>query len=48
MLGGLQKDGQDDIERRKLLPLLDSNSAPSAVQPLAKLSTDYTIPSSQY
>ncbi|PNF32077.1 putative small nuclear ribonucleoprotein Sm D1 [Cryptotermes secundus] len=33
----------DDLEKRKFLPLLDSNSKPLVVQPVASRYTDYAI-----
>jgi hypothetical protein len=40
---GLKTD-LDDVEKRKILPYRDSNSDPSAVQPVASRYTDSTIP----
>jgi hypothetical protein len=38
------RTGLDDVERRKSYPYRDSNSDPSAVQPLASRYIDCTIP----
>jgi hypothetical protein len=34
----------DDVERRKICPYRDSNSCPSAIQPIASRYTDCAIP----
>jgi hypothetical protein len=38
------RTGLEDVERRKFCPYLDSNSDPSAVQPVASRYTDFTSP----
>jgi hypothetical protein len=40
------RTGLDDVERRKILLLPDSNSGPSSVQPVATQYTDCAIPDS--
>jgi hypothetical protein len=37
------RDGLDDVEKRKFLTLMDSNSDFSVVQPVANPYTDYAI-----
>jgi hypothetical protein len=49
-IGGLvdSRAGLNNVQKRKFLILLDSNSNPSAVQPIASRYTDYTILAPQH